>query len=105
VVSAGYGWSTGGGTPCPAGFYNPGNNNRRCSRCPGGLETENTNGETPDDCVAPPGYYYLRGKAVVCAQGSYKAGYINRDCDECGDGTTTKPNEVGKKAATDCDRE
>jgi hypothetical protein len=87
---------------CEKGFYNPGNNNRRCSKCPGGLDTPTGSQSDPTACVAPPGYYYLRGKAVACAQGSYKTDYNNTDCMQCPEGTTTEPGKVAKTAAADC---
>jgi hypothetical protein len=102
VVDPGYGWVSGTAVQCDKGYYNPGNNNRRCSKCPGGLDTSTGGQSDPTACVAPPGYYYLRGKAVACAQGSFKPDYNNTDCTQCPEGTTTEPGKVAKTAATDC---
>ena len=102
LAPAGYAWSaTGDLSPCSAGTYNPGNNQRACTRCPGGL-TSAAGSESPAACVAPPGSYYLRGKAIPCAQGTFKADAGNVDCDECPDGTTTAFGTVGATAATAC---
>jgi hypothetical protein len=102
VTNAGYGWASGDATQCNPGYYNPGSNNRRCSRCPGGLTTASALSTDPTACVAPPGSYYLRGKAVLCAQGTWKNTTANEDCQECPAGITTAATESGKTAPADC---
>jgi hypothetical protein len=102
LTNAGYGWASGDATQCNPGYYNPGSNNRRCSRCPGGLTTASALSTDPTACVAPPGSYYLRGKAVLCAQGTWKNTTANEDCQECPAGITTAATESGKTAPADC---
>jgi hypothetical protein len=54
VVEAGYGWAPGNGSAiCETGAYNPGFNNRACTRCPGGLTTATTGTNSSTACMAP----------------------------------------------------
>ena len=83
VASPGYGWAPGDASvACDIGFYNPGYNNRKCTRCPGSLTTGNQGTVNLQDCKAGPGYYFLSGKAVACAEGFYKPAIGNVDCTE-----------------------
>ncbi|KIZ04286.1 hypothetical protein MNEG_3672 [Monoraphidium neglectum] len=103
VVKPGFGWGTGDtSAACDAGFYNPGYNTRKCTKCPGDLTTLGTNSNSTQDCQAPIGSYYLRGKAVACARGTYKTFVGNQDCTSCPTGVTTVAGEVGKTASSDC---
>jgi hypothetical protein len=103
VVTPGYGWAEADASSiCVVGFYNPGYNNRVCSKCPGGLTTAAEGSTSTAQCKAPAGSYYLRGRAIACAQGTYKANVANADCDECAEGLTTAFGEVGKTDVTDC---
>ena len=87
VARAGYGWGAGDTTACcPQGFYNPGFNTRKCTKCPGSLTTLAPCSAASQDCMAPKGSYYFRGKAVACARGTYKESVANNDCDECPEG-------------------
>ncbi|KAI8467373.1 MAG: hypothetical protein J3K34DRAFT_523771 [Monoraphidium minutum] len=103
VVSPGHGWGPGDSSaPCAQGWYNPGFNTRKCTKCPGSLTTLGGNSNSSQDCVAPAGHYYLRGKAVACAQGTYKADIANTDCDECPEGFTTQPGRTAQTSAGAC---
>lgn len=104
VVKPGYGWTPGDmpAALCPVGFYSPGLNNRRCTRCPGGLTTVAPGSTAVQDCGAPAGSFYLSGKAMPCAKGSFKAEIGNTDCQICPDGFTTAPGTVAATDAADC---
>lgn len=104
LAKPGYGWAAGDGSQeCKVGFYNPGNNNRKCTRCPGGLTTASTGAFSTQQCGAPAGYFYLRGRAIACGKGTYKPEFGNSDyCHQCPNGFTTADGEVGKASAADC---
>lgn len=110
VAEPGYGWTAGNADAvvCTRGTYNPGYNNRACTRCPGGLTTGATadgtsaTGKTSAaSCVAPPGSYYYRGKAVACAKGFFKPTWENKDCTACPLGFSTSVTS-GAPDATYC---
>lgn len=99
----GFGWAFGdGSSTCPVGFYNPGYNTRKCTKCAGSLTTLGEGSKAPQECVAPPGFSYQRGRAVPCGRGFYKPLTGNVDCTPCPDGWTTKFNTSGMMAPTDC---
>lgn len=103
VARPGIGWGPGDtSAPCPVGFYNPGYNNRKCTKCPGSLTTLRDGSFSSQDCMAPKGHYYMRGKAVPCARGTYKDYTANNDCDECPEGITTPANTSAQIERTSC---
>ncbi|KAI8470423.1 MAG: hypothetical protein J3K34DRAFT_521329 [Monoraphidium minutum] len=103
VVKPGYGWGTGDTSAvCEQGWYNPGYNTRKCTKCPGSLTTTGNNMTSSQDCQAPIGSYYLRGKAVACARGTYKEYIGNNDCDECPIGMTTPLAQALLSNRTQC---
>lgn len=89
-MDSGFGWAPGNNAAiCEQGFYNPGRNQRRCTRCPGGLTTAAEGAVHLMECGAPPGYMYVVGKAMACAKGTYKSEIGNTDCTQCPQGITT----------------
>ena len=103
VASPGYGWAPGNNSVgCPVGYYNPGYNNRKCTRCPGSLTTAGPAAVNLQDCRAGPGFYYVSGKAVACAEGFYKSYVGNFDCNECPVGFTTPQGLVGQTDKSAC---
>lgn len=102
VVNPGFGWQVGDAVECPLGFYNPGMNTRRCTRCPGSLTTASKGAASPAMCMAPAGFFYSRGRAFPCARGSYKPNLGNHECTACPTGFTTPPEEVAQMAKESC---
>ncbi|KAI8474459.1 MAG: hypothetical protein J3K34DRAFT_493826 [Monoraphidium minutum] len=104
LVLPGYGWAPGDASICPRGFFNPGDNARRCNKCAGALITLREGAESPAECTAPEGYYFSRGRALACAAGTYKASIGNADCDACPEGFTTPEGVVAAIAREQCDQ-
>ncbi|KAI8467396.1 MAG: hypothetical protein J3K34DRAFT_523791 [Monoraphidium minutum] len=103
VVLPGYGWEPGDGAlKCAQGWYNPGYNTRKCTRCAGSLTTSAEGTAVPQECKAPAGHFFRRGNAVACAQGTYKEGIGNWDCAKCPEGWTTQLGAPARTSPQDC---
>lgn len=114
LAPPGYGWDSVNGTAyvCPMGWFNPGWNKERCTKCGGGTITTDGPGSTStDDCYVPAGHGTERGddgvtlSAAPCPLNTYGResntyGLDDVDCTKCLENTHTE--NVGSVRTADC---